>query len=124
MVQRCTNANRPDYKFYGGRGIKVCDRWLNSFAMFLEDMGERPSSQHSLDRFPDMNGHYEPGNARWATKHEQMQNTRGTKLIEFNGESMGINAWARRLGINHASLQGRLRRGWPLEKALTTGATR
>lgn len=124
MIQRCTNANRPDFAFYGGRGIQVFPAWRASFAKFLADMGERPSPQHSLDRYPDQNGNYEPDNCRWATKHEQMQNTRATKLISFNGETMGLNAWAQKLGIDHSTLQGRFRRGWALEKALTLGATR
>ncbi len=122
MIARCTNPNRPDYAFYGARGIAVCQRWRDSFAAFLADMGEKPAGL-SLDRIDNGKG-YEPGNCRWATKYEQMQNTRGTRLIAFGGEVMGLNAWAAKLGICHSSLQGRLRRGWPLEKALTTGATR
>jgi hypothetical protein len=120
MVARCTNSNRPDYAFYGGRGIQVCREWRESFAAFLQAVGERPSPKHSLDRFPNMNGNYEPGNVRWATKHEQMQNTRATRLISFNGQTHGLNEWARRLGMTHSSIQGRMRRGWPLEKTLTT----
>lgn len=120
MIARCTNPNRHDYLSYGGRGILVCQRWRESFATFLADVGGRPSKAHSLDRFPNMNGNYEPGNVRWATKHEQMQNTRGTRLITFNSETHGLNEWARRLGMTHSSLQGRMRRGWSLEKTLTT----
>jgi hypothetical protein len=123
MIQRCTNQSRPDFSFYGGRGISVCPQWRESFTRFLADMGERPSPKHSLDRFPDQNGNYEPGNCRWATKHEQMQNTRHTRRITFNGETMGLNAWAKRIGINKESLRYRLNR-WPIEKALTSGATR
>lgn len=124
MIQRCTNPKRADFHQYGGRGIKVCDEWLNSFAAFLSDVGSRPSPQHSLDRYPNLNGNYEPGNCRWATKDQQMQNTRATRLITFNGQTMGLNAWAKQIGIGRQSLSDRLRRGWPLEKALTTGATR
>ncbi len=124
MIQRCTNDKRADFHQYGGRGITVCDAWLNSFAVFLSDMGQRPSSQHSLDRYPNLNGNYEPDNCRWATKDQQMQNTRATRLITFNGQTMGLNAWAKHIGIGRQSLSDRLRRGWPLEKALTTGATR
>lgn len=119
MNMRCYNKNRPDYPYYGGRGIRVCAEWRNSFGAFLADMGPRPSSLHSLDRYPDMDGNYEPGNCRWATKDEQMQNTRSTKLIEFRGERMGLNAWARKLGMTHAAIQGRIRRGWSLERTLT-----
>lgn len=122
MVQRCTNKNRPDFASYGGRGITVCEKWRASFAAFLADMGEKPEGT-SLDRINNNRG-YEPGNCRWATKHQQMQNTRGTRLLTFNGETMGINAWAHRLGINKESLRGRFKRGWPIEKALTQGAMR
>ncbi len=74
MLQRCTNENRDNYEFYGGRGIKVCERW-ESFENFLADMGERPVGT-TLDRYPNNNGNYEPGNCRWATVSEQMKNRR------------------------------------------------
>lgn len=117
MKMRCCNPNRPDYEFYGGRGIKVCPRWLASFENFLADMGEKPVGK-SLDRWPNNDGNYEPSNCRWATKHEQMQNTRATKLIEFGGKTQGVAAWARELGICNAAMQRRLKM-WPLEMAMT-----
>lgn len=132
MIQRCTNSNRADFHQYGGRGIAVCEKWLSSFEAFFIDMGARPSPQHSLDRFPNNDGNYEPGNVRWANKHQQMQNTRATRLITFNGQTMGLNAWAKQMGINKESLRVRLN-NWPLEIAMTkppkpdyrrTGATR
>lgn len=78
MIQRCTNPNRRDYRWYGARGIKVCERW-ESFENFLEDMGERPEGL-TLDR-KDFNGHYELSNCRWATKAEQMANKRPSTLV-------------------------------------------
>lgn len=75
MKNRCTNKNCDKYEYYGGRGIQVCARWQKSFVAFLEDVGERPSLQHSLDRI-DNDGNYEPGNVRWATRFEQMNNQR------------------------------------------------
>lgn len=74
MKTRCSNPNHQAYKDYGGRGIRVCDRWL-VFKNFLVDMGERPSKLHSLDRI-DVNGNYEPSNVRWATPKEQVANKR------------------------------------------------
>lgn len=84
MIQRCENPNRHNYRYYGGRGIKVCERWRNNFADFLSDMGRKPSPAHSIDRYPNNNGHYEPGNCRWATKSQQTQNSRRAKLVTLS----------------------------------------
>lgn len=75
MIQRCTNPQRQSFKYYGGRGIKVCERW-QKFENFLADMGLRPTATHSIDRFPNNDGNYEPGNCRWATRSEQQLNKR------------------------------------------------
>lgn len=82
MKTRCFNTGNVNYPLYGGRGITVCERWRDSFATFLADMGERPSDKHSIDRFPDLNGNYEPGNCRWATAKQQSRNVRTVKLTE------------------------------------------
>jgi hypothetical protein len=73
MMQRCFDENAGNYPEYGGRGITVCERWLK-FENFFEDMGDRPTPEHSLDRYPNRDGNYEPGNVRWATKSEQRRN--------------------------------------------------
>lgn len=73
MKQRCLNPLATGYERYGGRGVKICERWLNSFENFLADMGERPD-ETSLDRYPNNRGDYEPGNCRWATREEQEAN--------------------------------------------------
>jgi len=85
MIQRCTNPKNPGWKNYGGRGIRVCDAWLNSFLSFLDHIGRRPTPKHSLDRFPDNNGSYEPGNVRWATKSEQQSNMRERTPCRYKG---------------------------------------
>lgn len=79
MNQRCANPNVRNYDNYGGRGIRVCDRWRHDFTAFLADVGYRPSKHHSLDRYPDKNGNYEPGNVRWALPDEQAKNRRTAK---------------------------------------------
>lgn len=105
MIARCSNL---DEKNYGARGITVCDRWRNSFASFLADMGPRPSPKHSIDRYPNNNGNYEPGNCRWATDKEQARNTRRNVVIEFGGISLTTVEWAARLGISRQCLNQRL----------------
>ena len=75
LKQRCTNSNNKDYHNYGGRGIKVCKSWLNSYKLFLQDMGRKPSIKHSIDRINN-DGNYEPSNCRWSTMKEQSNNTR------------------------------------------------
>lgn len=116
MRSRCSTKTHKAYPNYGGRGIAVCERW-GSFPNFLEDMGFAPSLEHSLDRI-DVNGHYEPGNVRWATPLEQAQNTR--TAITFNGKTQSGAAWERELGLNPNTVASRLQIGWPIEKILTT----
>ena len=79
MKNRCYNTNSPDYEDYGGRGITVCERWRTSFENFFADMGLRPSTNHSLDRYPNNDGNYEPGNCRWATRSQQARNRRAPR---------------------------------------------
>ena len=76
MIQRCHNPDHPKFRYWGGRGISVCAEWRESFAAFLAYVGPRPSPRHSIDRFPDNSGDYEPGNVRWATQKEQVANSR------------------------------------------------
>lgn len=87
MKTRCTNKNRADYVNYGGRGIKVCDQWMNSFETFLADVGFAPAGT-SLDRYPDNDGNYEPGNCRWATASQQRNNRRKAKKWKWSPEAL------------------------------------
>lgn len=120
MIQRCHNPKNTAYPYYGGRGITVCDRWRKSFVAFLADVGERPSRGYTLDRHPDKNGHYEPGNVRWATRKVQQRNMRSNRLITFRGEVRSVAEWSEHFGLNKSTLFGRLfRYGWPVERALT-----
>lgn len=122
MLQRCYNAKNTKFPLYGGRGISVCERW-HHFPNFLEDMGECPEGL-SLDR-KDSNGNYEPNNCRWATPIEQSNNIRTNRFLEFNGSRKTMAQWAREIGCSAATLTNRLKRGWSLEKTLTTaGANR
>ncbi len=119
IKSRCYNPNATYYEYYGGSGIGVCERWLESFENFLEDMGPRPSKTHSIERV-DNYCDYGPKNCIWTIKKVQMANRRNSRILTFDGESMPINFWAERLGMKYASLNGRIRRGWSVERALTT----
>lgn len=118
MKQRCTNPKHRGYKNYGGRGIAVCDRWVTSFEDFLSDMGERTSSEHSIERI-DNDGPYSPENCRWATQKEQCNNQRKTKLVTFGEDTLCLLDWSKQTGIPYGTLNHRLYRlGLPPEEAL------
>jgi len=108
MRTRCNNTNSQAYPNYGGRGIKVCERWQN-FTNFLEDMGERPDGK-TIDRI-DNDGNYEPGNCRWANKKEQVSNTRINIYVEIDGEDVCLSEAARRYGIREDTIYKRYKYG-------------
>lgn len=118
FICRCTKPNHPRYADYGGRGIKVCDRWLKSFAAFYADMGERPAGL-SLDRI-DNDGPYSPENCRWTTTTEQRRNNRHIRPLTVNGETMLLVDWAKRVGIDPSRITDRIKEGWTVEDAVTT----
>ena len=116
---RCYNKNVQSYPLYGGRGIKVCKQWRKSFITFAEHVGEPPSIKHSIERI-DNNGHYEPGNVRWATKEEQANNKRNNHVLTFNGKSQTIAQWSKVTGFPSYVIWFRIaRQDWPVKKALT-----
>jgi len=116
MRRRCA----PDgHKDYGGRGIRVCERW-QKFEYFLADMGKRPSPEHSIER-RDNDGNYEPENCRWATRIEQSNNRRSSLHLTFKGETRTAAEWERHLGLPVGIVSTRLKKpGWNIERALTT----
>lgn len=118
MKTRCYNPKHRQYKDYGGRGITVCERWLASFENFAADMGRKPSPTHSLDRWPDRNGNYEPGNCRWATDNEQRRNRRTNVMFTYRGVTMCMTDWAKARGINPKKVWSRLKWNWTPSEAL------
>lgn len=119
MRQRCSNPNSGHYYLYGARGITVCEAW-SKFSNFIKDMWHRPTPGHTLERVNN-NGNYEKSNCKWATRREQQNNRRTNRLIEFNGKTMTITAWAISLGMSHDHLSHRLGKlGWSVSRALTT----
>lgn len=118
MLARCTNPSDHAWADYGGRGIRVCDRWRESFEAFLADMGERPEGK-TLDRFPNCDGNYEPGNCRWATDLEQQNNRRDCNPITVGVETMTAAEWSRRTGVKAGTIRFRLSRGWPPAAAVS-----
>lgn len=121
LKQRCYNSKNQGYANYGGRGILICERWLDSFENFLADMGKRPTPKHSIERINN-DGHYEPSNCRWATMKEQNRNKRDNKLLTFEGQTMCVSDWAAHLNVPRPRLQSRLYYGWTVERALTQPA--
>jgi hypothetical protein len=119
MIDRCYNEEVRSYPLYGGRGIRVCDRWLASFEAFLGDMGLRPSRKHSLDRKNGELG-YEPSNCRWATPNEQGRNTSRNHRLTFEGETLCLSEWAERKKIPETTLRARVRYGWSPDRVLST----
>lgn len=120
MKERCYNARSRCYQNYGGRGISVCDRWRLSFQAFLEDMGNRPGTEYELDRYPDNNGNYRPGNCRWAKRIQNSRNKRTNRRLAFDGKCLCVTEWAESLGMSHRTISYRIKLGWTIEKALTT----
>lgn len=116
MIARCFKKSTPSWEDYGGRGITVCERWL-TFENFFVDMGERPSPQLSIDRI-DNDGNYEPANCRWATRKEQGVNKRNCG-IDVCGVKRTQAECAAVIGITPQAVSARIKRGWPVERAIT-----
>lgn len=111
MKRRCYDPNFISYPYYGALGITVCQRWIENFEAFLEDMGLPPDETYTVDRI-NTYGHYEPENCRWATEEQQHNNTRSNIHIEFQGQSLTLAQWSRKLGISYQALVYRYHAGW------------
>lgn len=119
MRERCNDPKNNSYPRYGGRGIRVCDSWNESFESFLTDMGI-PAQGLTLER-SDVNGNYEKSNCCWATMTQQARNTRSNRIIEFNGKSQSLAAWADELRLDYKRLHGRLAIGYSFADAIAPG---
>lgn len=120
VKKRCFNSKCKAYKDYGGRGVTMCPEWSDSFQAFYDHVGPRPSPDHEIDRFPDNNGNYEPGNVRWATVKQQCNNRRSNRLVTVNGITKTLMQWGEETGFGWAVIKSRLDRGFSDYDAVTT----
>lgn len=116
MRSRCGNPNDSDYASYGGRGIRVCERW-SGFAAFLADMGERPAGQ-TIDR-RDVDGDYTPDNCRWATAKTQANNKTTSHRIEIDGVERTLQEWSEHFGVESSKVRWRLKQDWSPKQAFS-----
>lgn len=125
MRARCERKTERNYKYYGGRGIRVCNRWRHGengktgFECFFADMGQRPTPGHSIERL-DNDGNYSPDNCAWRTQQDQCRNTRRNHYLTFRGTTLCLQAWSERIGVGAPTIRRRLKLGWSVAKALTT----
>lgn len=123
MRERCHNPRCSSYRYYGAKGITVCDSWRKSFAAFYADMGDRPEG-HSIDRI-DSNGNYTPENCRWATPAEQSANSSRVNQITHDGITMNMTQWSAKAGLATATVRERMQRlGMTFEEAITAPKSR
>jgi hypothetical protein len=117
MKRRCCCPSSHNYKNYGGRGITICKRWM-SFENFYEDMGDRPSDQHSIERLDNDKG-YNRENCCWVLPEQQTRNKRSNRNITYKGETKILADWAKQFNISRVTISSRIKRGWSVEDALT-----
>lgn len=118
IKQRCTDPNSSNWKNYGGRGITLHPSWFD-FTTFAEAVGEPPSPKHHLDRINNNKG-YRPGNVRWVTQAENNRNSRRCRNVTIDGKTQPIFAWLKELGLSRSTFDARVRRGWTVERAIST----
>jgi len=117
IKQRCLNPKSKGFEHYGGRGIKICDRWRDNFEYFILDMGPRPTGWQ-IER-DDVNGDYEPRNCRWIPGERQARNRRNNRIVAFHGEKISLVEAAERAGIPYKTVKGRIQKGWSVDRALS-----
>lgn len=115
---RCTSPTNAAYPDYGGRGIRMCEEWINNPAAFIGHVGARPTPKHELDRI-DNDGHYEPGNVRWVTRSQNCRNRRSNHVIEYRGESRPLVEWCQVLNLDIVAISKRINEGMSVERAFT-----
>ncbi len=119
MKRRCNDPNLSAYKYYGAKGIKVCDEWMADFEAFYLHVGPRPSASYWIDRIDNSKG-YEPGNVKWSTVKEQQNNRSMCVRIKYQGRTQTLQQWADEKGFSRGMISSRLRSGWSIEEAMTT----
>lgn len=122
MMDRCYDKNCPAYHAYGARGIRVHEAWhdVKEFVKWVEsNLGARPTKVHSIDRYPNGSGNYEPGNLRWADRREQARNTRRNVFLTLDGVTKLMVEWSEDLGISLGTLSARVKAGWSDKRVLT-----
>jgi hypothetical protein len=122
MISRCENPNNSYYHNYGGRGVKVCPQWRESFEAFYLDKGPRPSPRHSIDRYPDMDGDYISANTRWATPEQQNRNTRRNVFVTVNDQTICLKDGAALCGLSYDRVKYLYSCGWSLPEAIGIAA--
>jgi hypothetical protein len=124
MVRRCHVPSDSAYENYGGRGISVCEEWRNDPVAFAAHIGEPPSPKHEIDRYPNNDGNYEPGNVRWATHSENNRNTRRTCFVEHEGKRVPLTTLCEQLGVPFRAVYCRVQGGTSLADALRLAGTK
>ncbi len=119
MLTRCYNSSNHNFKHYGARGITMCETWRDDFSAFFRDMGPRPTPKHTIDRI-DNDGNYELSNCRWTTYAQQNRNYRRNIFLEFEGRRLTVTDWEIHYGFKPKTVLCRIKRGWSVERALTT----
>lgn len=119
MITRCYNKNHNTYRFYGAKGVTVCDEWRYNFWKFAKDMKKKPSPKHQLDRIDNSKGYFLK-NCRWATPKQNCRNKTTNLYIEYNGENLCATEWSSRLGLHRCGVSRRILLGWDPIKAITT----